>query len=485
MYNRKMVKFDNEVKDSLIQGVKLIANAVQTTFGPDGRNVIIKNKGGIHITKDGATVASYVDSDDPLVQIGIDTVREVSLKTAKDVGDGSSTSIILAREILNFCKDLDENPIDIQKGLKQECDLVIQELNKLKKEITDEKDLRAVSILSTNNDVQLGNLIADAYLKVGKEGVVNMEQSSDVIDSVVYTEGLEIESGYMSPYFINTNNNTCELTNVLVHISEFAIDEISQIVNVADRAVREGKQLLIIAPKIHSSVLRFFILNKSGKLESCCITSPGFKHFRDTILQDVRNILGETMVCEKVIVNKDTTIFSGCKSNKEKVESEIVAIKEKLASKTLDEVETKFHSKRLANYIGGIATIYVGGYSQIEITEKKDRVEDAICAVKAALDGGILPGGGTALFYCENKLNLKYLKNVLTMPLSILMQMASYNKCIPSQEWMGINLRTHECGNMLDMGIIDPFLVTKTALENAVSVASLILTNECLIVNTK
>jgi chaperonin GroEL len=179
MFNEKMVKFDNDAKNPLISGVELIANAVQTTYGPDGRNVIIKNRGGIHITKDGATVAQYVTSEDPFIQMGIDTVKEVSLKTAKDVGDGTSTAIILAREIIKNCKDFKENPITIQRGLQKECVQVINVLKELKKDIKEEKDIRSISILSANNDENLGNLIADAYIKVGKEGIVQLEQSSD------------------------------------------------------------------------------------------------------------------------------------------------------------------------------------------------------------------------------------------------------------------------------------------------------------------
>lgn len=482
MYIRKMVSFNENVKESLIEGVELIANAVQTTYGPNGKNVIIKNKGGVHITKDGATVAQYVYSEDPLVQLGIDTVKEVSLKTAKDVGDGTSTALILAREIINHCKTLKENPITIQRGLQKECDLVIEFLKTFKKDIVEEKDIRSISILSANNDEKLGNLIADAYLKVGKEGVVNMEQSSDVIDSVEYTDGLEVESGYMSPYFINTDANTCELTNVFVYISEYAIDEVSAIKNIVETAVKQKKQLLIIAPKIHSTVLRFLIINKNI-IESCCITSPGFKQFRDILLQDIKNILGSSMTCDKVIVGKESTIFTGCKSDKDIIKKEISSIKAKLSSGSLDEVETKFHTKRLANYAGGIATIFVGGYSQIEIVEKKDRVEDAICAVRAALNEGILPGGGSALYYCSQKLDLKYLKNILQLPVCILAKSANYKGDFPIDLWDGIDFKNQKIGNMLDMGIVDPFLVTKTALENAVSVASLILTNECSIIN--
>lgn len=484
MCNRKMVIFNEIAKQPLIKGVNLIADAVQTTFGPNGKNVIIKNKSGIHITKDGATVAQYVDSDNEFVQMGVDVVKQIALKTAKDVGDGTTTSIILARELVNSLKDSEENPIEIQRGLQKECSQVIKKLETLKKEISSYDDLLKVSVLSANNDPKLGKLIADAYNKVGKEGVVNMEESDAVEDSIVYTEGMELESGYLSPYFINMDNNTCELENVYVYISEFEITpDDKEIIKAANHAIQNKNQLLVIAPKIDSNIIRMFMTNNmQGVLKSCCIISPNHKIYRDIILNDIRNMLGENMVCNKVIVGKETTVLLGCSPIKEKVDEEVKSIRNKLNSNSLSEFEIKFHKKRLANYVGGIATIKIGGYSKIEILEKKDRVEDAICAVKAALDGGILPGGGAALVYCVSP-DFKYLTGILTKPFDLLSN-GEY-RLNPNNSWEGWNFKTREYGDMLKLGVIDPFYVTKIALENSISVASLILTNECSILNMK
>lgn len=476
-----MVNFN--VKDSLVNGVNLIADAVQTTYGPNGKNVIIRNKTGVHITKDGATVAQWVNSENDIEQVGIETVRETALKTAKDVGDGTSSSIILAREIVNYFKNSETNPIEIQRDLQEDCKKVINYLQSIKKEISSEEDLVKVSMISANNDEKLGKLIAEAYNKVGKEGVVNMEESDNVEDTLVFTQGMEIESGYMSPYFINTDDNTCELENVYVYISEFEIKpDDKKIIDAANFAIKNKNQLLVIAPKIDSNIIRMFMANNmQGTLKTCCIVSPGYKFFRDILLNDIRIMLGESMVCKKIICGKDNTILLGCSPIQENVDKEIQSIRNKLASNTLSEFEVKFHKKRLANYVGGIATIKIGGYSKVEMLEKKDRVEDAICAVKAALDGGILPGGGTALLSYQGE-DLKYLKPILSKPFEILSKDID-NIQVPTKQWFGYNFKTGEQGDMLEMGIVDPFLVTKFALENAVSIASLILTNECLIIN--
>jgi chaperonin GroEL len=480
-----MVKFEEEVKPKLISGVNLIANAVETTYGPNGNNVIIRNRSGVHITKDGATVAQFVDSDDELEQLGIDVVKEIAIKTAKDVGDGTSTATILARELVNSVPK-GVNPIQWQRDLKQDCEKVVDYLQRIRRAVASDEDLEKVSIISTNNDEKLGRLIAEAYIKVGKDGVVNMEESTDVEDSIVYTEGMELENGYISPYFINTDDNTCELHNVLVYISEYAITEQKQIIEVANKAIREEKSLLVFAPKIDSNVVQMLLLNKGQKLESCCVISPNFKLFRDILLQDIRNMLGSTMTCKKAIISKDSTVLSGCEPVKEKVEVEVESIRKKLASGTLSEVEQQFHKKRLANYVGGIATIMVGGYSKLEVVEKKDRVEDAICAVRAALDGGVLPGGGRALQSCVGLLDLKYLGSVLDKPIVILMRSAGISAmAVSSDAWEGMNYKTGEKGDLMTLGVIDPYYVTKVALENAVSVASLIMTNECSIINVK
>ena len=483
------VLFDENAKTPLIEGVNLIGKAVATTFGPNGKNVIIKNRSGIHITKDGATVAQYVNHEDPIVTMGIDVIRQIAVKTAKDVGDGTSTSTILAQAIVNELKDNTDHPIQIQRDLEEDVKKVIKYLESIKKDIDSYEDLVKVATLSANNDEVLGKLIADAYQKVGKEGVVNFEESNDITDSIVYTDGMQLESGYYSPYFINTDNNTCELENVYVAIIEEKLTEIKQIQPYAEHAIKLGKELdrkmsmLVIAPKIESQIIKFLVMNQDV-LPSCGIITPNHSIYRDIILDDLRDILGDKLVCDKVEISKDNSVLIGCNSIKDKVDKKVEDIRKKLTSKSLSEFEILFHKKRLANLAGGIATIMVGGYSKVEIIEKKDRVEDAIAAVKAALDGGILPGGGVSLLRSSYKLELNYLTSILKEPFNILKENSNFNEILSrSNDWQGINFKKGNAGDMYEMGIIDPFLVTKTALTNAVSAASLILTNGCSILN--
>lgn len=482
------VLFNENAKIPLIEGVNLIGQAVATTFGPNGKNVIIKNMGGIHITKDGATVARYVNHKDPIVTMGIDVIRQIAVKTAKDVGDGTSTATILARAIVNELKDNTDHPIQIQRDLEEDVKKVINYLESIKKEITSYEDLVKVATLSANNDETIGKLIAEAYQKVGKEGVVNFEESNDITDSIVYTTGMQLDNGYASPYFINSDNNTCELENVYIAISPEKLTELKQILPYAEHALKLGKELdrkmsmLVVAPKIESQIIKFLLMNNE-QLPSCAVITPNHGIYRDIVLDDVKSILGDKLVCDKIEVSKDNTVLIGGNSVKEDVDKKIEDIRRKLNSKSLSEFEVLFHKKRLANLNGGIATILIGGYSRVEIIEKKDRVEDAVAAVKAALDGGILPGGGVSLLRAS-KLDLKYLWKIITRPFDEL----SLNSnvlitTVNEDDWQGFNFKTMQEGDMYEMGIIDPFLVTKTALTNAVSAASLILTNGCSILN--
>lgn len=478
------VLFDDNAKTPLITGVKLIGDAVATTFGPNGKNVIIKNRTGIHVTKDGATVAKYVNHNDPAVSMGIDVIKDIAVKTAKDVGDGTTTATILAREIVLSLSKSTKHPIEILRILTDDLKKVTEYLDKNKIEISTQEDLLKVATLSANNDPILGQLISDTYYKVGKDGSVNMEESSDINNSVVFSDGLQIDSGFNSPYFINTDKNTCELNNVLVAIFNEKLVELKQVIDICNQAIDEKKELLIIAPDIASNILRMLLLNKGSKLESCTVISPGNGIYRDTLLEDIKVTLGQTMTCNKVIVTKDTTTFIGCIIDETIKQNKVESIRSLLSGNGLSEFEMLFHKKRLANYYGGVATILVGGYSKVEVLEKKDRVEDAIAAVKAALDGGVLPGGGVALLHAARDLDLVLLDKIIQVPFNILWKSACSPEISLKEEfWNGYDFKNIVNGNMYEMGIIDPFLVTKTALENAVTAASLILTNGCSIIN--
>lgn len=478
------VLFDDEMRGSLIRGVNLISKAVGVTFGPNGRNVIIQRGNGVHITKDGATVALHVNDSDPVVQMAIEVIKDIATKTAKDVGDGTTTATILAAAIVNTLKNSVDNPIVIQRALQKDCELIIKYLTDAKKEVIDFEDIKKVATLSANNDPKLGELIASAYKTVGQYGIVNIDESTDVVDSYKVTEGMQIESGYISPFFINTEKNTCELENVLVFISDEKLTQSKQIQEIAGRAIKENKTLLVIAPEIDTTISRILLLNKGRSLESCIIKSPNNGYYRDIMLGDLKHVLGTTMTCEKVIVTKDDTTFIGTQADINN-DAIIEGVNKLIRGGALSEFELVFHKRRLANFLGGVCTILVGGYSTVEIKEKKDRVEDAISATKAALIGGVLPGGGRALEYCAEKLKkeLKYLGEVLLEPIRILRANAAVDPMSLSDDiWRGQDLLNNKEVDMFEAGIIDPYLVTKTALENAVSAASLILTSGCSII---
>ena len=394
----------------------------------------------------------------------------------------TTTSVILTDSIVQILKDSTENPISIQRGLQQDCKKVIEYLESNKKDINTFDDIKKVASISANNDENLGTLIATAYEKVGKYGIVNIEESSQVEDSFEFVEGIQLESGYLSPFFINTDKNTCELENVLVFISQDKLKDSKQILEIAGEAIKQQKTLLIIAPEIDSNIQRILLLNRGQRLESCCIKSPNTGIYRDTIIKDLKFTLGSSMTCQKVIITKEDTTLIGCSSDSSN-ESIIEEIQRKLDGGALTEPELIFHKKRLANFLGGVCTIKVGGYSTVEIKEKKDRVEDAVCATKAALDGGVLPGGGRSLEFCANHCkDLKYLKPALLTPINILHKNAEVDELYNDDNiWIGHDLKNDKLVDMYDAGIVDPFLVTKTALENAISAASLILTNGCSI----
>jgi len=396
----------------------------------------------------------------------------------------TTTASILAQALVNSLKDCQDNPISVARALDLEVKEVISYLEKNKRTINNLEDLIKVATVSTNNDEELGKLVAETYFKVTKDGVVNVEDSQDVNTTVSFSQGTKVESGYLSPFFINSPKGICELENTYVAIFRSPLNDVKEITPACEKAIKLKKSLLIIAPKIDSTIVRTLVINKdSGNLKSCCIPSPGHGIYRDNLLNDLENILGEEMFCDKVIVSKDSTTIIGGTVNQSAIDLEIENLQQTVNSKTLSEFEINFAKKRLANYIGGIATIHVGGYSQVEVQEKKDRLDDAICAVKAAMSEGVLPGGGVSLARASINLELTYLKDIILTPLQLL---ADSEKIVLSKTdtsfWDGINFKNMEVGDMYEMGIVDPFLVTKIALENAVSVASLILTNGCAIV---
>ncbi|MDO4465416.1 MAG: TCP-1/cpn60 chaperonin family protein [Bacillota bacterium] len=463
--NYANVKFGNECRDKLIEGVNLVADAVACTYGPNGRNVIIRTPGGVKITKDGYNVASMVNDQDPYIMMGVEIIQDICKKTAKDVGDGTSTSAILARAIVNKYKDC-EDPIQVTRDLSTFTDKVISYLEEYKLNVKSKEDLVKVAALSANNDQTIGNLIADAFDKVGKDGIVTFEESEDVKDRVEYTEGFRIDNGFSSPYFINTSKGTCELENVLVYISETKMEELNDVVKLADRAVKEKRSLLLLAPEFDSEIL-VFLSSNTNLLKSCTVISPNHRNFREIMLKDMRALLGTSSVCKRVSITKDHTTFMGCDSDQEEVAKRVEEIRNTLRDSRLGDIELEFYKKRLANFTSGIATIYVGGYSKVEAKERYDRIEDAVCATQAALDGGILPGGGVMLREVAE---------------ALFKQDPSFYEVLKTPSNL-LHTEKNSPKEMFDNGVIEPFLVTKTVLQNAVSTASLILTADAAVLN--
>lgn len=459
------VLFGKECREKLIEGVNLTADAVEVTFGPNGKNSIIAMGPDVKITKDGYHTAMVVNDKDPYISMGIKLIQDTCKKTAKDAGDGSSTTAILMREIVNSYKDI-ENPIKVARNLKNWANLTLDYIKRnLTKDVSTKEEIFNVATLSANNDPIIGELIAEAFNKVGKDGIVTFEESEDVKDRIDYSKGFRIDNGYSSPYFINSPKGICELENVRVYISDTKLDDAKVITNIADKAVKDKKALLLIAPEFDSEIL-VFLASNLNLLKSCTVISPAHRNYRNILVNDMRALLGETMECKNVIITKDTTTFMGCNSNQEAVDNIIKDVRTIIEGGELNDFDMNFHKKRLANFTAGIATIHVGGYSQIEVRERYDRIEDAVCATQAAMEEGIVTGGGITLLKAAEHL-FEMCDETQSKFLDIL---KTPNRLLGITE--------------VDETVIEPFLVTKISLENAVSTASMILTADVAIIGS-
>lgn len=458
------VKFDKKCQEKIIEGINLAANAVEVTYGPRGKNALIKVGDSLKITKDGYHTAMMINDPDPYISMGIKIVQDTCKKTADDVGDATSTSAILVREIVNNYKDY-SNPIAMARILQERVSIINTHLKSLAVPISSKQDLINVATISANNDYKIGNLIADTFERVGKEGIVTFKESEEVKDKVSFSEGFQIDRGYSSSYFINTPKNTCELNDVKVYISETKMEEVKQVISLADQAVKDKQSLLLIAPEFDSEIL-VFLSSNLDLLHSCTIISPNNGNYRTLMINDMKALLGETSVCKKVIITKEHTTFIGCDSDTEKIKNIISEVRDVIDAGELNDFDLNFYKKRLANFTSSIATIYVGGYSQVEMKERYDRIEDAVCATQAALKEGIVAGGGKALSLCSEDIDKSCkLKEILKIPEKIL-------------DTADISYE-----DMIKSGVVEPYLVTKTVLENAVSTASMILTSGVAIIN--
>lgn len=489
------VNFGNECREQLIAGVNLCSDAVQTTFGPNGRSSIILTPAGVKITKDGYNTALEVNDSNPYITMGIKMVQDTCGLTAKSVGDGSSSTAILIRDLVNAFSG-NHNPVQLTREIKKYSESVISKLNEKKFVVSSKEDLIKVASISANNDSSIGNIVADAFDKVGKDGVVTISESEDVVDHIEYSEGFVIDRGYSSQYFVNTPKGTCELENVYVYISETKMDEVMDVARLAEECIKDKnnkKSLLIIAPNFDSSVT-IGLKNNLDILDSCTVITPGHHAMRDEWIKDLKILLGESSMCKKVIITKNSTTFIGCDSHQSELEERIKYLRDKIEVGQLSEYDLNIYKKRLANFTSGIATIYVGGYSQVEMKERYDRIEDAVCATQAALTDGILPGGGVVLRdIADNFLNMipEEESEVIEsgMPefgmgfeLDYGENAAEFYEILKNfSKYLKTEDKTPE--DMINEGVIEPFLVEKTVIENAISTASLILTADVAIVN--
>ena len=529
----KRVEFSNQARLRLLAGVEQLANAVTSTLGPNGRNVIIEQSAGNPTsTKDGVTVAKAMELEDTIENMGAQLVKQASIKTADGAGDGTTTSTLLAYEIYREGLEyLDlHNAVDISRGVAKATKGVVEYLEKQAREITDENQLRQVATISANNDPEVGELIAAAMDKVGRDGVVTIEESRTGETYLETVEGMQFNRGYKSIYFVTDNNSmTAALTNPLVLITDKKVTAAKELLPILEACSAQNKALLIIADDIDGEALSTLVVNKMrGILQVVAVKAPEFGDRKKAILEDIATLTGGQVVsaekgmrlekfntdwlgsARKVTIGKEETTIVDGKGSSEAIQARVEEIKA-MIDNSKSPFEKESLQDRLGRLIGGVAIVYVGGQSELEMKEKKDRVEDALHATKAALQEGILPGGGIALlnagrFLESNKGDMHFANTSTEVGYNILLQAinkpffkiltnagysAEYCDGIKAKvldtgnPWQGFNLRTEEYVDMFEEGIIDPAKVTRLALENAASIAGTMLTTECVISNLK
>jgi len=529
----KRVEFSNQARLRLLAGVEQLSNAVTSTLGPNGRNVIIEQSAGNPTsTKDGVTVAKAMELEDTIENMGAQLVKQASIKTADGAGDGTTTSTLLAYEIYREGLEyLDlHNAVDISRGVAKATKGVVEYLEKQAREITDENQLRQVATISANNDPEVGELIAAAMDKVGRDGVVTIEESRTGETYLETVEGMQFNRGYKSIYFVTDNNSmTAGLTNPLVLITDKKVTAAKELLPILEACSAQNKALLIIADDIDGEALSTLVVNKMrGILQVVAVKAPEFGDRKKAILEDIATLTGGQVVsaekgmrlekfntdwlgsARKVTIGKEETTIVDGKGTSEAIQERVEEIKA-MIDNSKSPFEKESLQDRLGRLIGGVAIVYVGGQSELEMKEKKDRVEDALHATKAALQEGILPGGGIALlnagrFLDSNKGDLHFANTSTKIGYNILLQAinkpffkiltnAGYStehcdgikaKVLDTgNPWQGFNLRTEEYVDMFEEGIIDPAKVTRLALENAASIAGTMLTTECVISNLK
>ncbi|MCS7029177.1 MAG: chaperonin GroEL [Bacteroidia bacterium] len=518
----KIINFDSEAREKLKRGVDTLANAVKVTLGPKGRNVVIDKKYGTPtVTKDGVTVAKEIELKDPIENMGAQLIKEAASKTADIAGDGTTTATVLAQAIITAgLKNLASgaNPMGLKRGIDKAVAAVVEHLKKQSKTISNNIEIKQVGTISANNDTEIGEIIADAMSKVGKDGVITIEEAKGRETYVKTVEGMQFDRGYLSPYFVtDPEKMTVEYENAHVLIYDKKISSMKELLPILERQVQTGSPLLIIAEDVEGEALATLVLNRiRGALKVVAVKAPGFGDRRKAMLEDIAILTGGTVISEerglklenatldmlgrvgKVIIDKDDTTLIEGKGKEADIKARIAQIKSQIES-TTSEYDKEKLQERLAKLSGGVAVLYIGAPTEVEMKEKKDRVNDALHATRAAVQEGIVPGGGVALVRAIEALdNVKYedpdektgidiIRRALEEPLRCIVKNAGGEGAVIVQKVLegsgdfGYNARTETFENLFSSGVIDPTKVTRVALENAASVASLLLTTECVI----
>ena len=519
----KDILFNMDAREQLKRGVDELANAVKVTLGPKGRNVIIEKKfGAPHITKDGVTVAKEVELADPFMNTGAQLVKSVASKTGDDAGDGTTTATVLAQSIVNVgIKNVTAgaNPMDLKRGIDKAVAKVVENIKEQAEAVGSDYDkIEQVATISANNDPEIGKLIADAMRRVSKDGVITIEEAKGTETSIGVVEGMQFDRGYLSPYFVtDTEKMECVMDNPYILIYDKKISNLKDFLPILEPAIQTGRPLLVIAEDVDSEALTTLVVNRlRAQLKICAVKAPGFGDRRKEMLEDIAILTGGIVIseekglsleqatlemlgrCDKVTVSKDNTTIVNGAGNKEAIADRVAQIKAQIAATKSDYDKEKLQ-ERLAKLAGGVAVLYVGAATEVEMKEKKDRVEDALSATRAAVEEGIVPGGGVAYIRASEAIkDLKGVNEDETTGIHIvaraieepLRQIAAnagvegsviINKIREGKGDFGYNARTDEYVNMFEAGVIDPTKVSRVALENAASVAGMFLTTECAI----
>ncbi|MEE2605496.1 MAG: chaperonin GroEL [Bacteroidota bacterium] len=523
----KKIQFDIEAREGLKKGVDALANAVKVTLGPKGRNVIIgKSFGGPQVTKDGVTVAKEIELEDSLENMGAQMVKEVASKTNDLAGDGTTTATILAQSIVNEgLKNVTAgaNPMDLKRGVDKAVSAVVENLNKAAKTVGNSSEkIQQIASISANNDNVIGDLITEAFEKVGKEGVITVEEAKGTDTYVDVVEGMQFDRGYLSPYFVtNSEKMESDLESPYILLYDKKISAMKDLLPVLEPVAQSGKPLLVIAEDVDGEALATLVVNKlRGALKIAAVKAPGFGDRRKAMLEDIAILTGGTVIseergfnienttidmlgsAERVTIDKDNTTIVNGAGDKKAIEDRVNQIKTQIETTTSDYDKEKLQ-ERLAKLAGGVAVLYVGAASEVEMKEKKDRVDDALHATRAAVEEGIVAGGGVALIRARNVLDkikatnddeltgIQIISRALEAPVRTIVANAGGEgsvvvaKIIEGKDGFGYDAKSEQYVDLFDAGIIDPKKVTRVALENAASVAGMILTTECALVDIK